>query len=66
MIWKEKERCKISVVRMDNLRRLLGIRTMDIVPNARIWELYGVTKGVDERIDKGVLRWFDHVERDGE
>ena len=25
--------------------------------------MYGVTKGVDERIDEGVLRWFDHVEK---
>ena len=29
----------------------------------RIRELCGVTKGVDERIDEGVLRWFGHVER---
>ena len=34
-----------------------------IVPNARIRELCGVTKGVDERINEGVLRWFGHVER---
>ena len=48
---------------MDNLRRLLGIRSMDRVPNGRIRELCGVTKGVDERIDEGVLQWFGHVER---
>ena len=23
----------------------------------------GVMKGIDERIDEGVLRWFGHVER---
>ena len=23
----------------------------------------GVTKGVDEKIDEGVLRWFGHMER---
>ena len=32
---------------MDNLKGLLGIRRVDRVPNARIRELYGVTKGVD-------------------
>ena len=53
-----------SVVQMDNLRRLLDIRRMDRVPNARIKELCGVKKGLDERIDEGMLRWFDHVERD--
>ena len=36
---------------------------MDRVPNARIRELCGVKKGLDERIDEGVLRWFGHVER---
>ena len=36
---------------------------MDRVPNAGIKELCGVTKGVDKRIDEGVLRWFRNVER---
>ena len=37
MIWREKERSRIRVVHMDNLRGLLGIRRMDKVPNARIF-----------------------------
>ena len=36
---------------------------MDRVPNARIREFFGVKKGLDERIDEGVLRWFGHLER---
>ena len=63
MLWKEKERSRIRAAQMDNLRVLLGIRRMDGVPNSRIMELCEVTKGVDERIDEGVLRWFGHVER---
>ena len=51
------------VVQMDSLRGLLGIMRMDRVPNARIGELGGVTKGVDERINESVLRWFAHVGR---
>ena len=47
---------------MDNLRDLLGIRRMDKVRKARIRELCGITKWVDERVDF-VLRWFGHVER---
>ena len=35
-----------------------GIRRMNRVPNERIRE-----KGVDERIDKGILLWFGHVKR---
>ena len=29
----------------------------------RIRELCGVRKGLDERIEKGVLKWFGYVER---
>ena len=50
---------------MDRHRGLLGIRRIDRVPNARIRELCGVTKGEDERIDESVLRWFNHTERRG-
>ena len=46
---------------MNNLKGLLGIRTMDSIPNARIRELCGVKKGLDEKIDEGVLRWFGHM-----
>ena len=48
---------------MDNLRGMLGIRRMDRVPNAQIRELCGVRKGLDERVDESVLRWFGHMER---
>ena len=48
---------------MDNPRGLLGIRRMDRVQNARIRELCELKKGLDERIDEGVLRWYGHVER---
>ena len=36
---------------------------MDRVSNARIRQLFVVRKGLDERIDEGVLPWFSHVER---
>ena len=63
MLWKEKKRSRIRAVQMDNLRGLLGIRRIDRVPNAQIRELCGVKKGLDEKIDEGVLRWFGHIER---
>ena len=63
MIRGEKERSRIRAVQMDNLRGSLGVKRMDRVPNSRISELYGVAKGVDERIDASVLRWFGHIER---
>ena len=61
MIWKEKERCRIKAVQMDNLRGLVGIRRLEKAPNAWIRESCGVTKGMDERNNEGVLRWLGHV-----
>ena len=40
-----------------------SIRRIVKVPNAWIRQLCKVTKGVDEKIDGGVPRWFSHVER---
>ena len=48
---------------MDNIRGLLSIRRMDKILNARIRQLCGVTKCVDEKIDEGVPRRFGHEER---
>ena len=33
------------------------------MPTAQIRELCGVMKGVEERIDESVLRWFNHFEK---
>ena len=62
MLWKEKK-SRIRAEQMDNLRGFFGIRRMDRILNAWIRELCRMTKGVDERIDEGVLQWFGHVER---
>ena len=59
----KEERSRIKAIQMDNLRGLLGIRRMDKLLNAQIRHLCEVTKGVDEKIDEGVLRWSGHVER---
>ena len=59
MIWKEKERSRIKAVHIDNLRGLLGIRRMDKVLNEWVKKkVCGVTEGMDERIDEGVLQWL--------
>ena len=62
MLCKE-ERSRIRAVQIDNLRGLLGVRRMDMFPNAWVRELCRVKKGLDERIDEVVLRWFGHGER---
>ena len=62
ILWKE-DRSRVRAVQMDNIRGLPSIRRMGSVPNARIIELSEVRKGLDERIDEVILRWFGHVER---
>ena len=44
ILWMDKERSRIRVVQIDNLRCLLGIKRMDRVPNTRIRELCGVVR----------------------
>ena len=46
MLWKEKERSRVRPVQIDKLRGLISIRRIDRVPNTRIKELFGVTKGL--------------------
>ena len=58
---KEKERSRLSAVRMNHLRGFLGNKRMNRVSNAWIRELCGVKKGLDERIDEVVLWWIGHV-----
>ena len=60
-IGKKKERSRIRAMKMDNLRGLLGIRIIDMLLNAWIREMCGMTKGVDERIDECTLWWFSNV-----
>ena len=51
MLLEDKEISRIRAVQRDNIRGFFGIRRIDRVPNARIRELCGMTKGVDERVD---------------
>ena len=48
--------CRWTILKV---RRVFGERT-----ECRIigQELFGVTKGMDERMDESVLRWFSHTE----
>ena len=49
MLWKEKERSRISVIQMDSLRGLLGIPRIDRVRKRvgerREWRMIGLLRG---------------------
>ena len=49
------ERRKVNVLEMKCLRSLVGVLRMDRVRNEEVHRRAGV--------EKGVLRWFGHVER---
>src|SRR5678815_5288590 len=63
MVWNKRHRSKVQCVQMNNLRGVLGVRRIDKMRNERIREMCGVKKGVNERINESMLRWFGHVER---
>src|SRR5678816_1261878 len=63
MVLNKKHRSKVQCVQMDNLRGVLGVRRIDKMRNELIREWCGVKKGVNERINESMLRWFGHMER---
>ena len=55
----ERERSRVRVVNMDNLRVFLVIRRMDRVSNPWIRELCGVKKGLlDSPVQPATLKGF--------
>ena len=63
MVWWQKEKSRIRVVQMGNLRYLSGIKRTDTMLNVQVRELHGVMKGVGEKIDESVLQQFDNIEK---
>ena len=61
MVWREKERSRISAGQIDNLRGILSIRSTHIMPNPQVKELCGMKKVMD----KSVLWGFGHLEEWG-
>lgn len=62
MVWEERERLKIRVVCVDNLRVMIGV-TSGRMRNERIRKLIGVRKEVEEIIDERTVKWYGHIKR---
>ena len=58
-----RERKKVDVMEMKCLRSICGVRLVDRVRNERVRERCGIKVRLLERANRGVLRWFGHVER---
>ena len=55
LVWREKERCRIRVVQMNNHSGLLGVNRIDAMLNAWVKEFCCVKKRVYERINDSAL-----------
>ena len=61
-VWQKKHESKITAVEMRALRSMIDVKLSDRIKNCEIRERCGV-KDVVTKIEKGMLRWFGHVER---
>ena len=60
---REEERCCLKVFEMKRLRPLVGVKRLDRVWNDEIRRRARIEETLSEKVDKRVLRWFEHVER---
>ncbi|XP_060809954.1 uncharacterized protein LOC132904043 [Amyelois transitella] len=62
-VWQKKHESRINAVEMRALRSMLGVKLSDRIRNSVIRECCDVKEDVVTGIEKGMLRWFGHVER---
>ena len=62
-VWQKKHESKINAVEMRSLRSMCGVTLNDRLRNDLIRERCGLNEDVVTKINKGLLRWFGHVER---
>lgn len=62
-VWQKKDESKINAVEMRALRSMCGVKISDRIRNSVIRERCGMKDDVVTLIEKGMLRWFGHVER---
>lgn len=61
--WKKQSESRINAVEMRSLRSMCGVKLIDRVRNEIIREECGLKEDIVTRIEKGMLRWFGHLER---
>ncbi|KAI5640894.1 reverse transcriptase (RNA-dependent DNA polymerase) domain-containing protein [Phthorimaea operculella] len=62
-VWQKKHESRINAVEMRALRSMIGVKLSDRIKNRVIRERCGIKEDVVTGIEKGMLRWFGHVER---
>lgn len=62
-VWQKRNESRINAVEMRSLRSMCGLTLNDRIRNSVIREKCGLKEDIVTRIEKGMLRWFGHVER---
>ena len=62
-VWQKRHESRINAVEMRSLRRMAGVTLNDRIRNVEIRKRCSVKEGVVTKIERGMLRWFGHVER---
>ena len=62
-VWQKRHESRVNAVEMRSLRSMSGIKLTDRVRNSVIREKCGLKESIVTRVEKGMLRWFGHVER---
>lgn len=62
-VCQKRHLSKVNAVGMDYLRRVCGKNRRDRVRNDWVLDNCGVSENIEVKYDKGMLRWFGHVER---
>ncbi|GBP77516.1 hypothetical protein EVAR_98969_1 [Eumeta japonica] len=62
-IWQKKNESRISAVEMRSLRSMCGMSHKDRCRNSDVRERCGLKEDVVARAERGMLRWFGHLER---
>ena len=61
--WQRKDESRLNAVEMRSLKRMCGKTMYDRIKNVDIRKECKADVSVMNRIKKGTLRWFGHVER---
>ncbi|GBP11929.1 hypothetical protein EVAR_74554_1 [Eumeta japonica] len=62
-VWQEKNESRVNAVEMRWLRNMRGVSRKDRCRNSNVRERCGFKEDVVIRVERGMLRWFGHLER---
>ncbi|GBP38186.1 hypothetical protein EVAR_18065_1 [Eumeta japonica] len=62
-IWQKKNESRLNAVEMRSLSGMCGVSRKDRCRNSDVRERCGLKDDVETRVERGMLRWFDHLER---